>query len=305
MVQFAGSDGGYDAKIADAAAQTLTNAGIKAANSYGISEAILKAHPELQEVYELFKKGNIAAATEALFKTTYYKSTSSIVAQREKTRLEQNPVYLQDVERYTIAARRRLVTTGIKIDKNAFSALTADAYAKGMDDYQLDQAILTSGKITGFGGDILGDTTSLKAYANSFGVDKYLDPNYWAQKQKNLFEGSITTDDIEKEIRDKASSAFPGYADQINNGISVDSIASAYKGAMANILERDADSITYDDPRLRAALQYVTPDGKPSTKPLWQFEKELRSSPEWAYTNNGREAIDTISLKVMRDMGLM
>ena len=305
MVQFVGSDGGYDAKIADAAAQTLTNAGIKAANSYGISEAILAAHPELKEVYELFKKGNTAAAIEALFKTAYYKNTSALVAQREKTRLEQNPVYLQDVERYTIAARRRLVTTGIKIDKNAFSALTADAYAKGMDDYQLDQAILTSGKITGFGGDILGDTTSLKAYANSFGVDKYLDPNYWEQKQKDLFEGSITTDDIQKEIRDKASSAFPGYADQINNGVSVDSIASAYKGAMANILERDADSITYDDPRLRAALQYVTPDGKPSTKPLWQFEKELRSSPEWAYTNNGREHIDTISLKVMRDLGLM
>ena len=298
-------DAMYDARIADAAEAKIRNEGIAAANSYGISEALIEAFPELKAVYNFFKVGNIAAATEALFKSNYYKNTSNLVKARQKTKLEQNPVYLQDLEKYTINARRRLVSTGIKIDKNAFNALVATAYDKGMDDNQLDQAILTSGKITGFGGDILGDTTSLKAYANSFGVDKYLDPNYWAQKQKNLFEGSITNDDIEKEIRDKAASAFPGYADQINNGISVDSISSAYKGAMANILERDADSITYDDPRLRAALQYVTPDGKPSTKPLWQFEKELRSSPEWAYTNNGREAIDTISLKVMRDMGLM
>jgi hypothetical protein len=74
---------------------------------------------------------------------------------------------------------------------------------------------------------------------------------------------------------------------------------------MANILERDADSITYDDPRLRAALQYVGTDGKPSTKPLWQFEKELRSSPEWQYTNNARNTIDSLSLKVMQDWGMM
>ena len=267
-----------DADAAAAAAkakQDLANSGMAAAAGFGISEALLASHPEL------------------------------VVKAREKQKLEQPLVYADSLEKYKIAARQRLVTTGIKIDNAAFELLAATAYDKGMDDNQLDQAILASGKITGFGGDILGDTTSLKAYANSFGVDKYLDPNYWAQKQKNLFEGSITNDDIEKEIRDKAASAFPGYADQINNGISVDSISSAYKGAMANILERDADSITYDDPRLRAALQYVGTDGKPSTKPLWQFEKELRSSPEWQYTNNARNTIDSLSLKVMQDWGVM
>lgn len=297
MVQAIG-DGG-------AGLSTIANTGIVAASSYGITEALLEAHPELKPIYELFKAGNTSGALEALFKTAYYKSTSSTVKAREKMRLEQPGAYADAFDKYKGAARQRLVTTGIRIDNNAFNDLAQKAYDAGMDDYQFDKSILISGKITGFGGNILGDTTSLKAYANSFGVDKYLDANYWTQKQKDLFEGSITTDDIQKEIRDKASSAFPGYADQINNGVSVDSIASAYKGAMANILERDADSITYDDPRLRAALQYVTPDGKPSTKPLWQFEKELRSSPEWAYTNNGREQIDTISLKVMRDMGLM
>ena len=73
---------------------------------------------------------------------------------------------------------------------------------------------------------------------------------------------------------------------------------------MSSILERDVDSITYDDPRLRQALQYIGADGKPSVKPLWQFEKELRSTPEWGYTNNARDTIDSLSLKVMRDWGL-
>lgn len=299
-----------DAAAAKAAAeakakQELANSGMAAAAGFGISEALLAAHPELVAVYEMFKSGNTAGATEALYKTAYYKNSSSTVKSREKQKLEQPLVYADSLEKYKIAARQRLVTTGIKIDNAAFELLAADAYAKGMDDNQFDQAIMVSGKITGFGGNILGDTTALKAYANSFGVNKYLDANYWNQKQKDLFMGSVTADDIQKEIRDKAASAFPGYTDQINNGVTIDSIASAYKGAMANILERDADSITYDDPRLRAALQYVTPDGKPSTKPLWQFEKELRSSPEWQYTNNARNTIDSLSLKVMQDWGVM
>ena len=102
----------------------------------------------------------------------------------------------------------------------------------------------------------------------------------------------------------KSASAFPGYADQINNGVTLDAISSAYKGAMASILEIDADSVTYSDPRLRRALQSVGPDGKPITKPLWQFERELRSTKEWEYTDNARDTMDSMSMKVLRDMGL-
>ena len=94
-------------------------------------------------------------------------------------------------------------------------------------------------------------------------------------------------------------------ASRTSSGISVDSLASAYKGSMASVLERDSDSITYDDPRLRAALQYVGPDGKPAVKPLWQFERELRMTPEWEKTNNARNRVDSLAYKVISDMGLI
>ena len=100
-----------------------------------------------------------------------------------------------------------------------------------------------------------------------------------------------------------SASAFPAYASQIEKGVSLEALASAYKSSMANILERDPDSISFEDPYLRRALQY-TQDGKPAIKPLWEFEKELRSTPEWEYTNNARDVIDSLSLKVLRDWGL-
>jgi hypothetical protein len=278
--------------------------GVQTAISYGISEALLAAYPELRPIYEFFKAGNTGKALEELYKTSYYQDLSPLVKQRVKQKAEQPGVYLDSLDKYKTAARKRLVTAGVKINMADFDSLAVNAYERGLDDNQFDELIRFSGKITGFGGNIIGDTSSLKSYANSFGVGKYLGQAYWDQKSRDLFTGTTTTDDIQAEIRATAASAFPGYSDQINNGISVDSIASAYKGAMANILERDADSITFEDPTLRAALQYIGPDGKPAVKPLWQFEKELRSKPEWEYTNNARNTIDSLSLKVLRDWGL-
>jgi hypothetical protein len=278
--------------------------GVQTAISYGISEALLAAYPELRPIYEFFKAGNTGKALEELYKTSYYQDLSPLVKQRVKQKAEQPGVYLDSLDKYKTAARKRLVTAGVKINMTDFDSLAVNAYERGLDDNQFDELIRFSGKITGFGGDIIGDTSSLKSYANSFGVGKYLGQAYWDQKSRDLFTGTTTTDDIQAEIRSTAASAFPGYSDQINNGISVDSIASAYKGAMANVLERDADSITFEDPTLRAALQYIGPDGKPAVKPLWQFEKELRSKPEWEYTNNARNTIDSLSLKVLRDWGL-
>ena len=281
--------------------------GVQTAAEYGISEALLNDPTygaELSAVYAFFKTNNVGAALEALFKTKYYTTLSGTVRSRLKEKTTQNEVYKDNLKKYGLSSRKRLVSSGIKMSQTEFDELVAKAYDLGMDDNQLDQFLLTSGKITGFGGSVLGDTSALKNYAASFGVSNYLNSNYWEQKQKDLFAGTVTIDDIQAEIRMKSASAFPSYADQIGNGVSVDSIASAYKGAMANILEIDQDSITYNDPRLRQALQAVGPDGKPTTKPLWQFERELRTTKEWEYTNNARDTMDSMSMKVLRDMGL-
>lgn len=290
-----------------AAPAVTTSTGVADAAKYGISEALLNDPTygtEIQAIYDLFKAGNTSGALEALYKSSYYTTLSSTVRSRRKEQLEQPAVYKDNLDKYALATRRRLTQAGIKIDEAALTEIINNAYATGMSDAQVDSAIVTSGKVTGFGGNVLGDTTSLKSYAASFGVSNYMPDSYWNQKSQELFAGTTTAEEIQADIRAKSASAFPGYADQISKGVSVDALASAYKGAMATILERDADSIDYTDPRLRAALQYTGPDGKPAVKPLWQFEKELRSSPEWQYTNNARDTFDSMSLKVLRDWGL-
>lgn len=267
--------------------------------------ALKNIDSKLEEAWQAYLKGDFDGMNAAILQSNFYRNNNATARTRLQTKASQPGVYTDGLDKYKLATRKSLVTSGLKMDAKLFEGLAAKAYDSGMSEDQLKELIVTSGLVTGYGGKVLGDTSAAKTYANSFGVGKYLDDKYWAQKSQDLFLGRTTTEDIEDEVRNLAASAFPGYADQIKAGISVDSLASAYKGAIASVLEKDPDSVTFEDPKLRAALQYVGPDGKPAVKPLWQFERELRMTPEWELTNNARTTVDNLAYKVLNDWGLI
>ena len=291
-----------------AAQEAAKNAGISnpaIAEQIQMILALKGIDTKLEEAWQAWLRGDIDGMTTAVMQSNFYRNNNTTARARLQAKESQPGVYADGLEKYQLATRKSLVNSGLKMDNKLFIGLAQKAYDSGMSEDQLKELIVNSNLVTGYGGAVLGDTSALKSYANSFGVGKYLDDQYWNQKSQDLFLGRTTTEDIEDEVRNLAASAFPGYTDQIKAGISVDSLASAYKGAMASVLERDADSITFEDPRLRAALQYVGPDGKPAVKPLWQFERELRMTPEWELTNNARTTVDNLAYKVLSDMGLV
>lgn len=290
------------AKKAKLAKDAATKAAVNSAAAMGVSAAFMEATPELKNVYTAYKAKDYTKA-ETLFKqTNFYKSVP--LKERAVQKVEQNDIYLKQLEAYTIASQKRLALQGIHLDSKTLKDYAERSYDLGFSDDQFDKMIIDNSKTGKIGGGISGNVSQLQGYANSFGVGKYFNSDYWGSKSKDLFAGSITVDDIQNDIRQHAASAFPGYAEQINNGVSLDALTSAYKASIANILEIPPNSITYDNKYLKQAMQAVGPDGKPIVKPIWQFEKELRSAPEWANTNNGRDTIDSLSLKVLRDWGL-
>jgi len=286
--------------------EEIANAGIEAAAGYGISQALLAMHPELNYVYELFKSGQKTKAIEELFKTPFYKNTNSVVKAREKMRLEQEPAYLNELSKYKLAARKRLVTSGVKIDEATFNALAEKAYKDGLDDNQFDQSVIATGKITGYGGNVLGDTSSLKSFANSFGVSGLLNQAYWSGKSSQLFAGTTTTEDIQQEIKTLAASAFPAYAEGIMNGVSLDVQASNIIQTVATYLELDPNGLSYQDDTVKKMLQYIDPaTGKPGKMPQWLAEQTVKSDPRWGKTKNAQNTIDTLITKVGKDYGLV
>lgn len=290
---------------AAAAAKNAASANPEVAETIQMILALKGIDTQLEAAWQAWLKGDVDGMYAAVLKSNFYRNNNATARQRLQAKQSQPGVYADGLDKYKLATRKSLVNAGLKMDAKLFDGLAATAYDSGMSEDQLKELIVNSNLVTGYGGQVLGDTADLKSYANSFGVGKYLDEKYWAQKSQDLFLGRTTTEDIQDEVRKLAASAFPAYADQINAGISVDSLSSAFKGSIATILEKDPDSVTFEDPRLRAALQYVGPDGKPAVKPIWQFERELRMTPEWELTNNARTTVDNLTYKALSDMGLI
>jgi hypothetical protein len=269
-------------------------------NKFGLTAALIETYPELQRVFDLWNSKDYAQAEIEYYSTNYYKNVSDTTGSRTLEKTARPGVYQEKLEDYKIKQRKRLSQEGIRDIDDAF---LEEAFLGGWTDNLVDikaVAKVPSGKQ--LGGDSLQIADSLKTYANSFGMT--YSPSQYDKWTRDIFTGTMTIDDLKSQVRIDSSSAYPVYSEQINKGVSLDSLASAYKSSIANILEVDADSITWNNPHLRKALQAVGPDGKPYVKPIWQFEKELRNTVEWEYTNNARDTMDTLSLKVLKDWGL-
>lgn len=258
----------------------------------------------LQNVYDLWAAGDETAALNAYFQSDYYLKLGKTAASRYALSKNQPEVYAADEAAYMSNQKNRLFKLGVRIDDNELTDLIKKAYAGNLTDSQLDSSIALSNSFGGkFGGTILGQVQELKNFARSYGLS-YTDAKY-NQWGADLFANRITDAEVEEAIKTESASKYPAFADQIMKGVSLDALSSAYKSSMATILEIDPDSVGYDDPTLMKALQYIGPDGKPTTKPLWQFESDLRSDARWQFTNNARDSIDSLQYKVMKDWGLM
>lgn len=284
----------------DAAAQA-------AGKAFGFMKAFLAKYPndkKLQESWALLLDNDFAGAELAFKASEYYINTLPESDKRLKKKLSQFGVYTQELNRFIDEQIRRLTLAGIKLDPNDANVrnLFETAYDNAETDNQIDIKALafTNGKI--IGGATGASISDLRAYAKAFGI-KYTDADYsrWASE---IFSGTTTYADLQSKIRQDSASAFPIYADKILNGTSVDSIGSAYLSSAANILELDPDSLDWNEPLLRKALQF-TQDGKPAVMPVWMFEQELRKDPRWQYTNNARESVYNAIYQIKTDMGVL
>lgn len=283
----------------------VAGAGLETAAAYGISEALLndpRYKDELTVVFNLFKSGQTGAALEALFKTNYYRNLSPTVKARLKLKNEQRGVYDDTLAKYIETQRRRLVQKGIRIDNATLNSILTTGFDGGFDDNQIDAAIMASGKVGQIGGETIGDVNQLQAYARAFGVSNLYNQAFWDKTSQDLFSGNTTEEDIKNAIRNLSASAYPAFAQGILSGQSMEVQGSYVTQTLSSVLERQ---ITLDSPEAKKFLQWIDPTtGKPGVAPQWYVEKEGKKLPGWDLTDNARNTVDSLSLRVLRDMGL-
>jgi hypothetical protein len=121
------------------------------------------------------------------------------------------------------------------------------------------------------------------------------------QDQLNSYLTSIRSGkDINVVKNDIRAAAGLGRPDNIKKllaeGTDLETIYAPYKRTMATILEVDPASIDINDSTLQTAIG-------DKELPIYEFRKVLKKDPRWQYTNNAREEVSNLAVKVLRDFG--
>ena len=194
------------------------------------------------------------------------------------------------------------IAAGAELSDVEVNALAQEAYDKGLDRERnsfnafLDSKFKFGAKgAKGKAGEQLADLQKV-ASANGLDLQKAFGtqlPTWFASINKGE---SIET--YKKQIRDVAKIGMPqNIALLLDNGIDLDAIYSPYKNVMASVLEINPESITLNDPVLRGAIT-----GEKEL-PIYEFQRQLRKDARWQYTNQAKEEVSDVALKVLRDFG--
>jgi hypothetical protein len=177
-------------------------------------------------------------------------------------------------------------------------------YAAGeLDATTINPRIAKIGNIDFAMGEAANTISKLKSTAADFGVS--YGPDWFTQSAKDVLTGVADADTLTQAIKDLAKSRYPTLAKQIDAGYTVKQIASPYLQSMANTLEINPNDISLDDPTIKQAFTSLNAEGQPITKPLWEFEKELRRDERWRYTKNAQQDLMGTARKVLSDFGLV
>jgi len=194
------------------------------------------------------------------------------------------------------------LAAGAELTQDEINVLAQEAYDKGLDRERNSFNAFLDSKFKfgatdakGKAGEQLADLQKVAA-SNGLDLQKAFGtqlPNWFASINKGE---SIET--YKKQIRDVAKIGMPqNIASLLDNGIDLDAIYSPYKNVMASVLEINPESITLNDPVLRGAIT-----GEKEL-PIYEFQRQLRKDSRWQYTNQAKEEVSDVALKVLRDFG--
>ena len=155
------------------------------------------------------------------------------------------------------------------------------------------------------GGQAARDNMDLKAYANQMGLGSLALPpssdpskmgsDYFSSAAQSILLGKSTVDTWKADMLSQAKDTYKAFAPALDAGQTVKNIAAPYINTMANLLEIPTDQLD-----LSATTGYgkmvhdaLIGNDPANQKPmaLYDFEKLIKTRPEWGKTNNARDTV--------------
>lgn len=212
-----------------------------------------------------------------------------------------------------IADKARAMGSGIASDPAALRKAAENMYITnvGIDDAMTTDFIaaairpigsMIAGQATeGYSGQALKDYQAIQgiARANGFSI-KDVVPGGQSEQQvlQGIATGKIDPNRLAQDARKLAAQGQPQYVrDLLGQGYNLDQIYAPYRQTMANLLELNEDQIDLNDATLRSA---ITDKGDMN---IFDFKKQLKADNRWQYTENAKNEVSNVAMKVLRDFG--
>lgn len=277
------------------------------ASSYGFSYAFLEHNPELKNKFDEAIKGTWSTDKfqAAIRDTKWWKTNSDTMRKAQITQKTDPATWDAMVDAETVKVQQLAAEVGAAIPAKKLKDLVNVTLKTGLDEDGLRNLL---GKYVNFtkDGTLQGEAGmhefTMKEYASNMGIA--LDDQTIKNQAQRVIRKVATTQDFESLVREHAKSMYPAYSQQIDSGLTLKDIASPYAQIMAKTLEIPDASITLFDPTIKAALNGLSPDGKPAGLSLTDFEQKLRSDPRWAKTSQAQNDVFKVGDQVLKDMGL-
>lgn len=277
------------------------------AANYGWALSFLKSHKELWKLFNTAVKKNYSVNrfVAALRNTKWFKTHGEAYRQSEVLRKTDPGTYNQRMQTLVSKVADMAAQSGSNVSSSIVKRIASNSMWFGWDEGQI-RGVLANyigqmGNSGHYGGEAGKAEQELRNYAYNMGVT--IGDGSLKNWLKDIIAQRQTTDDFKGYLQHQAELSFPTLADKIKAGVTVRDLANPYIQQMSQTLELDDASIGLDDPTIRKALQSTGPDGKFESKPIWQFESDLKKDPRWMMTNNARSSLVGTGQQILKDFG--
>ena len=288
---------------------------------------LLQSIPELKAIYDKVrdpKTGKFLYTSDAIsdmiIDSSWYRTNGPTVASRimQKYKLG-DTAYNEAVNSFKgsvsqVAANLGLDTKDAKVSQY-LAGLSETAYLHNWDQATIENQIISNASMVNTikGGAYANQVQSISDYANTMGIKiNATDQASYQQRligtlDSNGIRVKSSADDIKAEIRKKAADLNPLFKDQIMAGSTMWDLTSSYRQKMADMLEIDPNTITWDDPLWKDGKIYQSVDPKTgmiSMRPLYETDKLIRADDRWQYTKNAADTYAKWTYGILQKFGM-
>ena len=302
--------------------------GVAEGTDFALPETIFNNVPSLKTILDRYVAEDWTAdkLRKAIRDDVWYRQNSGAIKQRyvqlfnyrdlvNTGQAQGTTQYEQDIVKLErqIADKARQVGSAIASDPAALRKAAENMYITnvGIDDPMTTDFIAaairpigsTIGGVgtEGYSGQALKDYQAIQsiARANGFRV-KDIIPGAMSEQQvlQGIATGRLDANRIEQDARKLAAQGQPQYVrDLLGQGYNLDQVYAPYRQTMANLLEVNADEIDLNDSTLRSAIS------DKGDMNIFDFKKTLKRDSRWQYTENAKQEVSDMTLKILRDFG--